>query len=233
MNWKNIKVSHDWTHFLVDGQLAFDRKYISVLKFHAPGLAPVKDENGWHFIDIEGKTVIPGPFGRAWGFYCDRSAVEDKSGAYHIDPNGNPMYSKRYAWVGNYQENLCAVRDLEGNYMHIRREGEPLCPHSFCYAGDFKDGMACVMLRNGNFKHLNHKGVFIYDAEFVDLGVYHKGYATAKDAKGWFHIDLKGIEVYSDRYKTMEPFYNGVAFAETLKGEKCVVDVTGKKELLN
>lgn len=57
-----------------------------------------------------------------------------------------------------------------------------------------------------------------------DLGVYHNGYAAAKDEKGWFHVDKKGSAIYDERYAFIEPFYNDVAYALTLEGEKVWVN---------
>jgi hypothetical protein len=225
MSWNQIKISSDWTHFLIDGQPVFGRKFKSALKFHAPGLAPVEDETGWFFIDENGKNAFPGRFKKAWGFYHNRSAVEDGSGWYHIEPNGMPAYQNRYSWCGNFQENRCAVRDSNACYFHIHPDGNRLYHDNYRYAGDFKDGLAAVMLPNGKFKHINSAGKFIYTAEFTDLGVYHKGYATARDENGWFHIDIQGLPIYQERYAMLEPFYNGQAWAEDFDGQKLLVTV--------
>lgn len=38
--------------------------------------------------------------------------------------------------------------------------------------------------------------VLIYPAlGFLDLDVFHKGYARAKDNNGWFHIDTSGRDI--------------------------------------
>jgi sialic acid synthase SpsE len=44
MNWQNIKVSADNTHFLFEGKQIFEKHFIEVLKFHSPGIAPVFDK---------------------------------------------------------------------------------------------------------------------------------------------------------------------------------------------
>jgi len=74
---------------------------------------------------------------------------------------------------------------------------------------------------------MNKNGNFINDKEFSDLGVYHKNYATAKDEKGWFHIDKKGIPLYEEKYLITEPFYNGFALVTNFNNEKCIIDENG------
>jgi len=46
MNWQDIKVSRDGTHFIYNNKPVFSQDFIEVIKFHAPGLAPVKDDTG-------------------------------------------------------------------------------------------------------------------------------------------------------------------------------------------
>jgi WG containing repeat len=219
MTWQDIQLSFDRTHFLFNGQNPFGRTYISALKFHAPGLAPVQDEKGWYIINTDGKEPISGPFKKAWGYYCNRCAVEDETGCYHILPDVKAAYSERYAWCGNYQQDLCTVKDSEGNYFHIGLNGQRVYTEKYEYAGDFYDGLACVKVPNGKWKHIRNDGSYLYEYEFEDLGVFHKGYATARDERGWFHIDGKGEALYAERYAAVEPFYNGVARVLGLEGK--------------
>ncbi|MGQ9864631.1 MAG: hypothetical protein ACUVRD_09210 [Bacteroidia bacterium] len=46
MNWQEIEVSEDRTHFVWRGKPLFNRVFLEVGSFHAPGLAPVRDESG-------------------------------------------------------------------------------------------------------------------------------------------------------------------------------------------
>ncbi len=227
MNWKEIEVSRDWSYFILNGKPLYEGRYSSVLKFKGSGLAPVEDETGWHFINPSGKKVIPGPYRKAWGFYCGLSAVEDESGCYHIDESGAPVYLQRFSWCGNFQEDRCTVRDFEGNYFHIKKNGARVYSEKFRYAGDFKDGIACVIQQNGLFKHIDESGKFLYEFEFFDLGVFHKGYATARDKKGWMHIDLQGNPQYANRFVSIEPFYNDCAFAVSQEGNRVVLQKKG------
>lgn len=227
MNWKDIKTSTDNKHFLVNGKPIFDKHFTEVLKFHAPGLAPVKDETGSYHITILGNELYKERYSRTFGFYCNRAAVIDVTQWFHINEVGKRVYQESYSWTGNFQENLCTVRDKGNNYFYINLNGERLNHENYLYCGDFKDGIACVKSKNGFFKHINNEGKFINDNEYQDLGVFHKGFATAKDEKGWFHIDLNGEELYSNRYLIVEPFYNGFALVTTHDNQKLIIDENG------
>lgn len=231
MNYKDITVSNDNTQFLFEGKPIFNKQYFEVLKFHAPGLAPVKDETGAYHIDSNGKTLYSERYSRTFGYYCNRAAIIQSKNCFHITENGMRAYSLDYAWTGNFQENLCTVRDFDYHYFHIDLQGNRIYSENYLYAGDFKDGIARVKQQNGLFKHINIKGNFINNKEFLDLSVFHKNFATAKDKDGWFHIDKNENEVYKQRFAAVEPFYNGFALVTQFDNTKIIIDEQGNKML--
>jgi hypothetical protein len=231
MNWQDLKVSADNTHFLYNGKPLFGKTFMEVLKFHSPGLAPVKDNSGAYHIDVNGNELYPNRYSRTFGYYCNRAAVVDNNHWFHINEKGERVYSSNYAWTGNFQENICTVRNNDNQYFHIDLNGNKIYPEVYLYAGDYKDGIACVKCHDGFFRHIDSKGKFINEKSFLDLGVFHKNFATAKDEKGWFHIDKQGNEIYKSRYLTVEPFYNGFALVTSFDNEKIIIDERGMKIL--
>lgn len=223
MNWKEIKVSNDNNFFLYKEQIVYNKIYDEVLKFHAPGLAPVKDITGAFHIDINGKELYAKRYNRTFGYYCNRAAVIQNKSWFHLTENGYRAYNESYAWAGNYQENLCTVRNNNNKYFHIQLNGVKAYINEYSYSGDFKDGYACVKLPNGLYKHIDVKGNFLNNQEYLDLGVFHKNYATAKDENGWFHIKKDGCQLYNMRYALIEPFYNGFAVVDTFEKTKQII----------
>jgi hypothetical protein len=231
MNWHNITLSADNTHFLFDEKPIFDKKFIEVLKFHSPGIAPVFDHSGAYHIDISGNELYSKRYSRTFGYYCNRASVIDNNLWFHINEKGERVYFDFYLWSGNYQENLCTVRNADNQYFHIDLQGNRIYTDNYIYAGDYKDGIACVKSQDGFYRHIDKNGKFINKKSFLDLGIFHKNFATAKDKNGWFHIDRQGNEVYKNRYLTIEPFYNGFALVTTFETEKIIIDEKGQKIL--
>lgn len=229
MNWQDIIVSADNTYFLYNGKKLFHHNFIEVLKFHAPGLAPVKDKNGSYHIDISGNPIYKARFTRTFGYYCNRAAVVQDDKCFHITDVGEKAYTDLFAWTGNYQENLCPVRNKESAYFHIDIDGKRVYKGHFLYCGDFKDGIACVKSSRGFYQHIDTKGSFLNNKEFIDLGVFHKNFAAAKDKDGWHHIDKRGADVYRQRFLAVEPFYNGFALVTQFNNQKIIIDESGKK----
>ena len=200
MDYKNITVSRDGTQFLLQGKPIFQHKFISALKFHPPGLAPVLDESGAYHIDATGKPAYSQRYLRTFGFYFDKSAVINQSGWFHIHPNGNEVYKERYLWVGNFQEDICTVRDPQGWYFHIDANGVQLYKEKYLYTGDYKDGEAVVRKDNNLCSHIDRNGIFIHDKEFIDLDLYHKNFSRASDSECLFHINLEGDPIYNEKF---------------------------------
>ena len=79
MNYKQITLSEDGTHFLINNKKVFGKTFKETLKFHEPGLAPVCDETGWYHIDTKGNAVYKQRYKRTFGYYFDLAAVIDEN----------------------------------------------------------------------------------------------------------------------------------------------------------
>ena len=222
-----ISMSFDETYHIYQKNPLYKRRFNKVLSFHHPGYAPVEDDTGAYYIDIDGNSVCKMRYLKTYGYYEDISAVCTSSGSYHIDTNFEPIYDERYAWVGNFQERMCTVRDINGKYFHIDRKGDRVYQQSYRYVGDYKYGIASIYLENGEVCHIDTKGNRINKKTFLELDVFHKGFARARDKDGYFHINKAGISAYDARFEWVEPFYNDQALVCKGRGEVHVIDEHG------
>jgi SAM-dependent methyltransferase len=226
--WQNARVAPDRTHHVAGEEPLYSARFDEVLAFHAPGLAPVRrGEAAWH-IDGLGAPAYARRFRRTFGFYEERAAVTDDDGWHHILPDGADLYPERYAWCGNYQGRRCAVRDEEGRYYHLDWTGRPAYAARWRYAGDYRDGIAVVQGADGRSTHVDARGELLHGRWFVDLDVFHKGFARARGEQGWMHVDTRGQPIYARRFATVEPFYNGQARVERSDGALEVIDEEGQ-----
>jgi ubiquinone/menaquinone biosynthesis C-methylase UbiE len=228
MNWRDLSVSVCGTYHECDGQPAYSGRFGEVLKFHAPGLAPVKHGNkAWH-VGPDGNTAYSRRFIRTFGFYEGFAAVQAQDGWHHIRPDGSDAYPERYDWCGNFQGGRCTVRLCDGRYRHVLSDGSFSYPETWRYAGDYKDGFCVVQSDAGLCMHLDLKGNPLHGNWFVDLDVFHKGFARARDDEGWMHVDLHGEPAYVRRFAAVEPFYNGQARVERFDGGLEVINEQGQ-----
>ena len=229
MNHRDYYLDPETRIFYYRGTPAFGgRTFQQALKFDASGYAPVMEDYAWYYLDQQGEDAGLGRYKKAYNFYEGRAAVNNATGWFHILPSGVPLYTVRYAWCGNFQQGAAVVLTSKGDYLHVDDVGQPLYRRrGYRYAGDFRDGVACVMLSNGMYRHLRTDGTYLHDEVWLELGVYHKGYATARDAKGWCHIGRDGKPIYEHRFQSLEPFYNGRAKALSHDGTHKVVTENG------
>ncbi len=226
-NWQQFEVGLNRTHHLFSGEPAYEKRFLEVLPFHAPGIAPVKDHSGAYHIDPEGNPIYEKRYKRTFGYYHNKAAVVENEEWFHIDEKGNPLSKKRYAWCGNFQQNICTVKEQNGTYHHVNSTGERLYSENYCYAGDFREGAAVVLENSGLHYHINSRGEKIHPHGYDHLDVFHKNFARAKTFDGWFHINRNGKALYSQTYAQIEPFYNGVSRVETDLGAILLIDEKG------
>lgn len=226
-DWARARIAPDRTHHLIDDEPLYAARFDEVLAFHPPGLAPARRRGeAWH-IDARGEPAYARRFRRTFGFYELRAAAEGEDGWLHILPDGVELYPERYAWCGNYQGGRCAVRNREGLYLHLDAEGRPACAARWRYAGDYREGSAVVQGEDGRSTHVDARGALIHGRWFLDLDVFHKGFARARDEQGWTHVDMRGRPIHARRFAMVEPFYNGQARVERFDGALEVIDESG------
>jgi len=227
VNWREASVSRARTHHVRNGSALYAERFDEVLDFREPGLAPVRrDGEAWH-VRVDGKAAYGRRFLRTFGFYDGLSAVAGTDGWRHIRPDGTDLYEARFAWCGNFQGGRCAVREFGGGYLHLTPAGQPACETRWRYAGDFRGGSAVVQTDDGHSTHVDAQGRPLHGAWFLDLDVFHKGHARARDEDGWMHVDAAGRPLYARRFANVEPFYNSQARVERFDGALEVIDEAG------
>jgi len=227
--WRRAKIAPDGTHHLLDGKPLYAARFDHVFKYHDPGLAPATDATGAFHITPEGQPAYETRFRRAFGFYEGLAAADTGDGWTHVRPDGIPLTMTRYAWCGNFQGGRCTVRDEDGLYHHIDGDGGPLYAERYLYAGDYRDGVAVVRRADDALcVHINEVGGELNGRAFLDLDVFHKGFARARDGSGWFHVNLQGTEAYAGRFAVVEPFYNGIALCEMFDGRRVLLAEDGE-----
>lgn len=228
MSWERLRVSACGTHHVGEhGLPTYDERFDEVLTFHPPGLAPVR-RNGraWH-VRSNGSPAYDQRFIRVFGFYEGQASVVAHDGWHHITVDGRDAYPARHAWCGNFQQGRCAVRDDDGVYYHITSSGCALYPDRWRYAGDYREGIAVVQAANGHSTHIGLDGKLVHSMWYVDLDVFHKGFARARDEDGWMHVNHQGRPAYLRRFRAVEPFYNGQARVERFDGALEVINEDG------
>ena len=225
--WRLARVAEGGTHHVLGDEPLYAARFIEVLAFHDPGLAPARGASGAYHIDEAGRPAYAARYLRAFGFYEGLAAVCASDGWHHVRPDGSPAYAARHAWCGNYQGGRCTVRDGDERYLHLDERGAPAYPERWRYAGDYREGIAVVQRDDGLHTHVDRAGRPTHGRWFLDLDVFHKGLSRARDEAGWTHVDRAGRPAYARRFAIVEPFYNGQARVERQDGGLEVIGERG------
>lgn len=123
------------------------------------------------------------------------AAVRDKSGAYHIDFFGHPLYDERYEEVGDFSDSTAWVKDSSG-YCYIDENGSRINAETYTYASDFADRTAAVYHAVCGATHITTAGEMLYNDWYYDVCPFTGEEALVRDEEGW-HIINKGGEILS------------------------------------
>lgn len=227
-DWRATRLAPSRSHHLVDDRPLYADRFDRVEKYHAPGLAPVcRGDQAWH-IDVAGEPAYAARYVQTFGYYEHLAAVDTGAGWVHVDTSGVPIGDDRHAWCGNFQGGRAPVRERGEAYVHIGPDGRPAYASRWRYAGDYRDGIAVVQRGDGLHTHIDVNGELVHGRWFLDLDVFHKGHARARDRHGWMHVDERGRAIYPARFASVEPFYNRQARVEGMGGELLVIDERGQ-----
>ncbi len=126
------------------------------------GLAVVKRNGKYGFIDQTGKVVAPLNYDWAWSFSEGLAAVE-RNGKYgFIDKAGKVVIPLNYDDTWYFTEGLAAVKQ-NGKYGFIDNTGKVVIPLKYDKADSFYNGVAGVLDRStGEAFYINRQGERLY-----------------------------------------------------------------------
>ena len=127
------------------------------------GLASVKLNGKWGFIDKTGKEVIPLIYDKVWHFEKNRAWVKigDKYGFINSKGEEITPFNEEKYW--NFSEGL-AMAKLNHKYGFIDKTGKEVISIKYNSACDFLEGLAKVEL-NGKVFYINQKGEYVKDCD--------------------------------------------------------------------
>lgn len=182
------------------------------------GLAGVKQNDRWGYIDKAGKLVIPCEYEGVYGNYSPYAfsnglAPVRRYGEWgYVDKTGN-----YYDFVGDFSEGLAVVRS--GKLGYIDTLGKQVIPCRFNGAAPFSEGLAAVKL-NGKWGYIDREGKEVIPLVYAEAKKFSKGLAEVRkvDNKGKSFggiIDRAGY-FYNDREEYLRK--NFTEFARNVVG---------------
>jgi serine/threonine protein kinase len=192
------------------------------------GLAAVRVDGKWGYIDKTGNFVIQPQFddanafndglaiawisGQNWGFI-------DKTGSFAI----SPQYSKDS--ISNFSENL-AVACLANTCGYIDKTGKFVIERKFISAGDFSEDLARVKISD-KWGYIDKTGKIVIEPQFDNAAKFAEGLAPVNINGKWGDIDKSAKIVIEPQFDEHYIFSEGLAAIKS-NGKWGFIDKTGK-----
>lgn len=197
--------------------IVIEYAYQDARDFHE-GLAAVKQNDRWGYIDYLGRIAIPivyrvpeaGDFSDGFAFVGD----------HYIDTEGNPAFvridedtDERIEKFFNnglpFSQGLAAVQS-GGQWGYIDLMGNYVIAPSFERAGSFKEGLAPAR-KNGQWGYIDVRGNYVIEPKFIRAGEFHEGLAAVNLHGRWGYINKSGKFVIGAKYFEAGDFCYGLA----------------------
>lgn len=191
----------------------------------AEGLARVKKDDKWNFIDIDGKLlfkrfksfVVDGDFHEGYAVIRKKKG----SGKYNfIGKDGNLLFNKWYPCLTDFNEGFSVV-GIENGLSYIGKDEKFINKDlSFSCTSPFVNGYANAYL-SGSFVYVDTSGNIMKKQGIYSISsseYFYDGFAIVdlKDAKHNF-IDTKGKLLSEDKFDECVRFSEGFARVRTGK----------------
>ncbi len=220
------------------------------------GLAAVRSNGMWGYIDEDGNTVIDFIYHEARDFietstfvlqgemrtvyYSETRSEKVLEGYWFlIDSEGNPLTPTNafIEYADDFYDGWALVKYGMGvtpnqNYLNINGE-ELMDKINYNYNLEpFKDGIA--IQHHGDYRFINVKGEFLFNTHFWNARNFNDGLAAVKAyrSRSWTYIDSSGMIAIDGKFFSAGDFNNGYAFVIDEIGKKgFVIDKLGNKYL--
>ena len=230
-------LSTDKYGFKHNGTIVIPARYDLAGSF-SEGLAGVKINGKWGFIDKSGTLVIPAKYKSAEKFSEGLAMMKVKNKYGFIDKNGTLVIPAKYVSAGNFSEGLAKVL-IDGKWGFIDKGGNQVITTDYDCVLDFHEGLAGVkdthyirgsVVLEGKWGYIDKTGKLVIPMQYEDCDDFSEGRARVKINGKKGYIDTSGKLVIPAIYYGAGKFKNGVASvqAEYYSGSH-YIDLDGNK----
>lgn len=206
------------------------------MKNYCSGLARIKVDGKYGFVDKAGKEVIPTKYDAAASTFSEGLVFVGTEDGWnykygYINTKGEEVIPLMYSDANDFHEGMAAVRTKNG-YGYINAKGELLTAAKYDDALPFSEGLAIVE-KDEKIKVINKTGeeLYTFDKNIIPGGSYHDGLLLVCDMKtGKFGYYNTKFEIALPlEYPAADTFNEGKALTVSIEGDECVFNFIDKK----
>ncbi len=191
------------------------------------GLAAVKIDGKWGYIDEAGRIAITPRFDGAGEFTEGLSTVIIGGKYGFIDKGGKVVIEPAFDVAWPFSCGLAMV-EVDHRRGYIDRSGKIAIDLQFDMAFPFSEGLAYVT-RNRRPTFIDTTGKEVLDFEVENaITPFSEGMTAVKTGGAWGFIDTRGKLVIAPQFGSVDNFSEGLAFVANRLRSHFFVDKTGK-----
>jgi len=180
----------------------------SVVGIFSEGVAKVKLNGKYNFINAEGKLLSEQWFDEAYKFFEGFARI-NLNGKYNfINAEGKLLSERWFDGAWHFSEGFARVV-LCRKWNHINKEGKILSEQWFDDTWSFSEGFAVVVL-DGKYNFINTEGDILFEQWFDGAGSFSEGVAKVKLNGKYNYINTEGKflseQWFDDAWKFSEGF---------------------------
>ena len=202
------------------------RRWYDKMYSFSEGLAKVKLNGKWGFIDKTGREVIPCKYDWVNLFLKGLAKVCLNWKWGFVDTTGKEVIPCKYDEVNVFSKGLSAVR-LNGKYGFVDTTGREICPCKYDWVTDFCEGLARVQL-NDKMGIIDKSGREICPCKYDSIYNFKDGLSKVSLNGKFGYIDKTGKEICPCKYDGIGDFVEGLA-PVILNWKRGFIDKTGRE----
>ena len=155
------------------------------------GLAKVKKDHKYGFVNSKGKVIIPIIYDEALNFSEGIAAVSKAAKWGFVDSTGKEIIPLQYSDALPFTEGVALVAN--GNkYGFIDKGGRPVISGDYTNARCFSEGIAPVSNQKNQWGYIDKSGKEVIAFQFQYADIFTNGQARVMKAGKWLVIDRNG-----------------------------------------
>jgi hypothetical protein len=157
------------------------------------GLARIRKQGKYGYMNHKGEMVIPVKFDKAEDFHEGLAQVEINGKWGYIDHAGNIVIQPQFDFALKFSCGMAAV-GKNRQYTFVDRNGQLLSDFKYDRVSHFKENKAWVLL-NGGWGCIDKNGKYIIPSIYSDTYDFSEGRAWVKKNQTWGMIDSSNTYV--------------------------------------
>ncbi|MDA3816223.1 MAG: WG repeat-containing protein [Prolixibacteraceae bacterium] len=211
--------------------IILNAKYDDAYAF-SEGLAAVKINGRWGYINHDGEEIIPALKYEKAGSFSEGLCMVCQNGKWgFIDKKSEEVIPpEKFERVGNFSEGI-AMASENGKYGYINKKGETVIPLKYNFARDFSNERAKVM-QNQRFGFVDDKGNEVVPIKYDMVGEFFNELVLTRQNENWVLVNTDGEEVIKLDYNFVWDIDNNGFYKVFNDGKYGFVNQEGKEVVL-